>query len=372
MSNNNQIRRRNVLRTIGGSAALGLAGTVAASEELLEINVGFDDERGAEVARAEAAGGVKREFAFGAVTIDVPETAAKGLKKNPHVEYVEKNGEMRALDDYPWGIERVEADVAHDSGYGGAGASVSVIDTGIDSSHSDLEGNVAGGACFSGCSEGCETCWDDDNGHGTHVAGTAGAALNGDGVVGVGPDVDLYGVKVLDGNGTGTYSDIAAGIEWTADQGIDVANLSLGGRYSGVIHDACRYAAERGVLLVAAAGNGGCATCISYPAAFEECIAVSATDRDDTLANFSASGPEIELVAPGVDVLSTYPDDDYQRLSGTSMAAPHVAGAGAQLMATGLSRADARQRLRDTADDIGLPAEQQGYGLVNVRRALWP
>ena len=381
----NGVSRRKVLKLTGASVgAVGTAGLGAGAEaDRVEVNVGFANARGKEAA-LDAAAGVKREFdSIDAVTLDVSAEAVEGLANNPNVRYVEENGEMEALDtvaasdvepedhygDFvPWGIERIDADVTHHCNETGVGANVAVIDTGIEAGHSDLDANLGNGACFTDCWTWPD--WDDQNGHGTHVAGTVGAAMNDSGVIGVGPDITLHAVKVLGSGGGGSFSDIAAGIEWSADQGHDVANLSLGGGYSSVVHDACRYAENQGTLLVAAAGNDGCWDCVSYPAALDECIAVSATTEWDSLASFSSYGPEVELAAPGENVLSTYLNDGYDELSGTSMASPHVAGVGGLLMANGYSASQARSRMCETAEDIGLPSDEQGCGLVDAASAL--
>ena len=379
----NGVSRRKVLKLAGASAAaVGTAG-LGAGADRVEVNVGFANARGKETA-LDAAAEVKREFdSIDAVTLDVSAEAVEGLANNPNVRYVEENGTMEALetatasdvgpeshysDFVPWGIERTEATETHHSGDTGSGANVSIIDTGIQSGHPDLDPNLGNGACFTECWT--WPSWEDENGHGTHVAGTVGAAMNNSGVIGVGPDITLHAVKVLGATGGGSFSDIAAGIEWSADEGHDVANMSLGGGYSSVVHDACRYAQERGTLLVAAAGNSGCWDCVGYPAALDECIAVSATTEWDSLASFSSYGPEVELAAPGQDVWSTYLNDGYEQLNGTSMAAPHVAGVAGLLMAYGYSASWTRSRLQNTAEDIGLSSDEQGHGLVNAANAL--
>jgi subtilisin len=138
-----------------------------------------------------------------------------------------------------------------------------------------------------------------------------------------------------------------------------------------VVADAVQYAYNRGILLVAAAGNSGpCSYCVGYPAAEPECIAVSATTRNDTLASFSSTGPQIEIAAPGRDIVSTYAGGGYRSLSGTSMACPHVSGAGGLLMANGYTNTEARQRLKNTAETIGLSNNEGGAGLLDVAAAL--
>ncbi|MDG5758685.1 S8 family serine peptidase [Natronococcus sp. A-GB1] len=376
-----------------GVAGATLAGQAAASDGPNdEYVVGVYPDRGLEQAR-KAADAVRRELDFGSIGRAVAgrfsENAIEGLENNPNVRYVEPNGLMWALgQETPYGIEQVDADLAIDDGETGAGVSVAIIDTGIDAAHETLAENLGEGyatadaACTTSCGSGpfgggndiddCLEEWDDDNDHGTHCAGTAGAADDGTGVLGVAPDVTLHAVKALQCDGGGTLDDIAAGIQWSADQGHDVQNMSLGSDTdSDVIRDAVQYADERGVVMVAAAGNDGpCSDCVGYPAAYDEVIAVSATDENDDLADFSSTGPEVDIAAPGVDVLSTVPRDDYAEFSGTSMACPHVAGAAATLIAAGTDPTDVRDELTAAADDIGLDDNEQGTGRLNVADAL--
>ena len=364
------VSRRTVLRTTGGAfAAAGVAGIGSAEDERVTVNVGFDGAQGRQAA-TNAAAEVRREFAFDAATIEVPREAIEGLENNPNVRYVEEDGEMHAHDTEPWGIGRVDANITRNNGATGSGANVAILDTGIDPNHPDLSPNLGNGACAVDCWG--SPNWTDRNGHGTHVAGTVAAAERGAGVVGVAPDATLHAVKVLGDSGGGSFSGIAAGIEWSADQGHDVINMSLGGGYSWVVADACQYAYNRGVLLVGSAGNSGpCTNCVGYPAALDTVIAVSSTTSADNLSGFSSTGPEVELAAPGSNVLSTYLNGGYETLSGTSMAAPHVAGVAALLMARGDSNTQARQRMQNTAEDLGLSSNQQGSGLVNAANAVF-
>ncbi|WP_290809941.1 S8 family peptidase [Halovivax sp.] len=378
MTRHDTTRRRLLRGAAAGAATVGLAGTATAGDEaegetLDRTIVGLTADADFEVATAQA-NEVRHTLDFGDIGKSVagqfPDAAAAALEQNPKVRYVENDRRAHALQTTPYGIEKVRADVAHDDGETGAGASIAIIDTGVQVDHESLE--VHGGECFGTCCSDCQEPYGDDNGHGTHCAGTAVAPDNDVGVVGVALDSELYSVKVLDSGGSGSFSDIAAGITWTADQGIDIGSLSLGGS-SGTseLQDACQYAQEQGTLLVAAAGNDGeCSDCVSYPAAYDEVMAVSATDEDDELASFSSTGPEVEIAAPGVDVYSTYINNSYDTLSGTSMACPHVSGGAAHLMAAGYSNAEARQRLKDTADDICRCEEDQGAGRLNVAAAL--
>ena len=300
------------------------------------------------------------------LTVEVDRNALDGLRRRGDVRFIEPDIELEAVArTTPYGIETVNATDARAGGETGLGADVAVIDTGIDATHPDLADNLGAGRAFTA---GASTpLWDDANGHGTHVAGTVGAIDNDRGIIGVAPDVTLYAVKMLNATGTDLTSDIAAGIEWTADQGYGVGNLLLGGGTS-TLREACQYAEDGGTLLVAAAGNDGpCSDCVSAPARYPKCVAVSATDENDDLAGFSSTGPEVELAAPGAGVYSTYYVNSYNTLSGTSMASPRVAGGAAQLAADGYSRGEARGRLKNTAADVSL---SESAGRLDIAAAL--
>ena len=368
--------RRSVLISTGALAGAGLlTGEAAASpgNRPEEVVIGTGS-RAAQRAVESRADRVNRVLDFGSVGQAVsgrfPPQAIEALERRADVRYVERDGEVPPLGQtVPWGIDRVDADRAHAAGETGAGGDVAILDSGIDSDHEDLAANLGEGYAVVSCSD-CAEPWDDDHGHGTHCAGIAGAVDNDVGVVGVGTEATLHAVKVFDSDAYATVSGLSEGIKWVADQGYDVGSMSLGTATSyATLRDACRYAADRGVLLVAAAGNDGCSDCVNYPAAYDSVVAVSATTSSDSLASYSSYGPEVELAAPGSYVYSTVPGS-YGRKSGTSMACPHVAGAGGQLMANGYTSAEARARLRDTAEDIGLSEARQGAGLLDVEAAV--
>ncbi|WP_276301566.1 S8 family peptidase [Halorussus lipolyticus] len=369
------VSRRNVLRATGGAfagtAATGLAS--AAPDRTVEVNVGFASKSG-RLAALDAASDVVREFdSLDVVTIRLPAEAAESLESRADVRYVERNGRMEALaQTLPWGLDRIDAPQAHGCSTG-EGVDVAVIDTGIDGNHPDLEPNLGTGAYAVACdpySAECTYDWGDDNGHGTHCAGIIGAVDNSEGILGVAPDATLHSVKVLGPNGGGSYSDIADGIEYVANQGWDIANMSLGGSASQAVKDACEYAYNKGVLLVAAAGNSGpCSDCVGYPAAYSEVMAVSSTNTSDSLSSFSSTGPEVEIAAPGSDIYSTYVGGGYETLSGTSMAAPYVSGVAALVMSQGYTNTEARERICQTAENIGLGDDESGCGLVDAESA---
>ncbi|MCZ7686646.1 MAG: S8 family serine peptidase [Sandaracinaceae bacterium] len=284
------------------------------------------------------------------------------LRADPRVLLIEPDREVHAFQQIlPTGVDRVEADRSGLARIDGVDqrvdVDVAVIDTGIDLDHPDL--NVSPERAVD-CTRGgsttprCEPGGDDDNGHGTHVAGTIGAIDDDGDVVGIAPGARLWAVKVLDQNGTGWWSQIA-GIDWvTARAGvIEVANMSLGGSGSDAggcggssLHLAVCNSVAAGVVHVVAAGNDARDAAGFVPAAYDEVITVSAladfdgapggaasftcrTDRDDSFADFSNFGADVDLMAPGVCIRSTRVGGGTTVYSGTSMASPHVAGAAA-------------------------------------------
>ncbi len=267
----------------------------------------------------------------------------------------------------PWGIARVNAPAAWKAGRG-AGVKVAVVDTGIDAAHPDLAANVAGG--FNAMV--ATASWADDHGHGTHVAGTIAAVHNSTGVVGVAPEARLYGVKVLDKNGSGYYSTIIAGIGWAVENKMQVLNMSLGGPNDNQsMHDAVKRAVEAGVTVVCAAGNSGGS--VSYPGAYPESIAVSASNNFDKITTWSSRGPQVAFIAPGSLVLSTFKGGGYRFLSGTSMASPHVAGLAALKLgqAGNLAPAALREALKAAASPLsGMTPDEQGAGMIDAAKLL--
>jgi len=294
----------------------------------------------------------------------------------------------------PWGVTRVGAPgvwaavFAAPAGARGDGVNVAVIDTGIDLDHPDLAVNIEGGymAIAATGKYRKNRSYDDDNGHGSHVAGIVAAADNVQGVVGVAPGADLYAVKALDNNGSGWTSDIVDAVYWaigthadrdsagslTPGNDIQVINMSLGSDYtSATLAQAVKDAFAAGILVVAAAGNDGGA--VDYPSAYPEALAVAATDASDTVPWWSSRGPEVDLAAPGVGVYSTYRGGAYDSLSGTSMAAPHVSGSVALVWGAnpGWSASAVRAALENSALPLGaVPNDLTGHGLVRPDLAL--
>ncbi|MFN3346785.1 MAG: S8 family peptidase [Candidatus Bipolaricaulaceae bacterium] len=254
-----------------------------------------------------------------------------------------------------WALPKIQAPAAWDLTKGSSTVRIAILDTGIDQNHEDLAAKIVANRNFT-----TSRTVDDLYGHGTHVAGIAAAITdNGRGVAGVGFNSSLMNVKVLGDSGSGQYSWIANGIIWAADNGAHVINMSLGGSStSSTLESAVKYAYGKGVVLVAAAGNDNTSS-PSYPAYYLECIAVAATDQNDVKASFSNYGNWVDIAAPGVNIYSTLPNHNnrirvknYGYLSGTSMAAPHVAGAAALLRARypSLTNAEIAQKLISTGD----------------------
>lgn len=261
----------------------------------------------------------------------------------------------------------------------GEGIRVAVLDTGIDAGHPDLAGAIEAARDFTGSVAGPL----DRQGHGTHTAGTIGARENSVGVVGVAPECRLLVGKVLGDNGAGDARQVAAGIDWAVEAGADVLSMSLGSPVpSREIEAALRRAVSAGRLVVCAAGNDGRANSVGYPAAWEElAVAVGAVDEAGRLADFSSRGPQVDVCGPGVNVLSTYLDGGYARLSGTSMATPFVSGVVALALAkhrrdgggTPLTnQAELVEHLQRTARDAGPTGRDSGYGygLIDPARVV--
>lgn len=246
---------------------------------------------------------------------------AKELERSPLVRWVEPNHERRISSDSsfsgalldsptqltPYGIEMVGAPQAWAGGRGRS-VRVGVIDTGIDRNHPDLAGRYGGGHDFVNGDDDPQ----DDHGHGTHVAGTIAAIDNGIGVVGVAPEADLYALKALNENGSGSVLTLIAAVEWAIDNGLDVLNMSLGSSEPSLIEREVFARAEAaGIISIAASGNGGIER-LDYPAGYPTVVSVGAIDGSETLASFSQRGINLDFVAPGVAVDSTTFRNFYQ------------------------------------------------------------
>jgi thermitase len=376
-------------------------GAFVADEVVVKFKDGVDFDR-----EARNVGGrvYRHEAALGVHVLKVPsgmvEKVVEALSRDPNVEYAEPNGIATIFvdpnDPYDnttcyntskagcvtqWGWAKIQAYQAWDITEGSASVKVAVIDTGIDTSHPDLPPVAMQRNTINNTNNA-----EDDNGHGTHVAGTIGALTNnGVGVSGLNWNVSLMAIKALDRTGSGSYTAIANAIRWAADNGAKVINMSLGGSTgSTTLKNAVDYAWNKGVVLACAAGNSG-TSAKSYPAAYTNCIAVAATDQNDAKASFSQYGSSwVDVAAPGVTILSTMPNSsvylntqygylqNYDALNGTSMATPHVAGLAGLVWATGkcTTATCVRSRIESNADAISGTGTYWSKGRINAYKAV--
>lgn len=316
------------------------------------------------------------EVVLNGFAMNIPQEQLTSLLKDSNVSTVSLNRTVQLIQpknneesdeqpaqNVPRGVKRIGGDeVPSDHEHGDV--NVAVVDTGIDRDHPDLKANVEGGASFVNDDE---SNFNDGNGHGSHVAGTIAGVDNDIGVIGVAPKANLFASKVLDKFGRGSFAGVIDGIDWVANTDkhppIQVANMSLGGRApegEDPTHKAIKNATKAGVRFAVAAGNSSNNVKEHIPARYPEVITVSALDAsDDSFASFSNYGEGVQVIAPGVNVQSTYKGGNYRKLSGTSMASPHTAGTMALAIGHNedLSIEDLTELLQEEGEDVELPED---------------
>jgi thermitase len=293
------------------------------------------------------------------IEIAVPSTPPGQSVSNPD-EYVDKQ----------WALSKIRALGAWQVTSGSQDILVAVLDTGIDRNHEDLDGQIIAEANFTD-----DSSSNDLHGHGTHVAGIIAAKKNGTGIVGVAPESRLMNAKIADNGGRCQASALAEGIVWAVDGGADVINISVEIREpSPQLEEAVNYAWSQGSLIVVAAGNDGNESPV-YPAYYENCIAVAATNQDDHLALLSNHGDWVDVAAPGWDIYSTLSDNGYGYKSGTSFACPYVSGMAALLFnvvtdTNGNGRLNDEVRAAIEAGCQEIDATGVGRGRIDVAKAV--
>lgn len=343
------------------------------TENQASLNNCFADIAIKEAASINSLGFVVLKISSGSVS-----EAIARAKQCPDILVAEPNYYLYATDTFPndpnwadqYGLTAINAPQGWDTTTGSSAVTIAIVDTGVDLTHTDLASKIVAGYDFVNN----DSVPQDDNGHGTHVAGIAAAVSNnGAGIAGVSWGARIMPIKVLNASASGSFSNAAAGIVWATDHGAQIINLSLGGSAdSTILRDAIDYAYQNGVTLIAASGNSGSAS-ILYPARYPNVIAVGATDAGNLRASFSNFGAELDVVAPGVNIYSTG-IGSYFYNSGTSMSTPFVSGLAAILRGipgSGSPESIAWE-IKSSALDLGIPGKDDlyGYGIIQMDAAI--
>ncbi len=361
-------------------SALALAAGSARAEPVRVI-VGFEGTPNEATVAAHGGEVDGRNDTLRTLAARLPAAAVSHLRLADGVAYVEADAVVTAdvsdtLRANQYGLDQVHADSAWSVTAGSGAVKIAILDTGVDTLHSDLSGKVVLNKNFT-----TSRTTADKQGHGTHTAGIAGASTdNAKGVAALGFASSLMNVKVLGDTGSGYTSWVANGITFAADNGANVISMSLGsGSASTTLENAVNYAWGKGAVLVAAAGNNG-SSAKQYPGAYDNCIAVAATDAGRALASYSNYGPWVDVAAPGSSILSTYlrtrkGADQYAYLSGTSMATPFVSGlAGLVWTANGWngSNWEVRGRIESTLQPGPTAPDGGVIGIIDASAAVQP
>jgi major intracellular serine protease len=293
---------------------------------------------------------------------------------------------LKEVTEIPQGVDMVHAPTLWEKSKKGEGVVIAVLDTGCQIDHPDLKDRIVGGRNFTKDYNSDANNYADNNGHGTHVAGTIAASENNSGVLGVAPLSKLLILKVLRKDGSGNYKSITDAInyaiKWRGNnkERVRVISMSLGGKEdAAALHSAVKKAVDNNILVICASGNDGDSSYktdeYSYPAAYNETISVGAVDFNKQIAKYSNSNNNVDLVAPGSEILSTFLNGKYAKLSGTSMATPHVSGAAALLINISeeefgrtLTESELYAQLIKRTTSLGFNKRNEGNGLLDLSK----
>ena len=363
-----------VLLAVGGTALAAPAAAAPPEKTavIVQLTPGSDVEAEARRAAANGGGSVRYVYteALQGFAGEFTQGALNRLRNNPKVALIEADGPVTAFGEQlqpVWGLDRIDDPTGLDKSYvypdaAGSGVTAYVVDTGVAPNTTEFGSRLVAGTDVISPGNGTDDC----NGHGTHVAGTLGGTTYG-----VAKQVTIVPVRVLDCEGSGTLSGVAAGVNWVTGQHDpgerSVANMSLGGGASSIIDNAVKGAVADGVTVVVAAGNSRTDACRTSPARVPEAVTVGATDRTDTRASFSNYGSCLDLFAPGVSITSVWPGGTTNTISGTSMASPHVAGGAALALSQAATPLDATT-VRNSLVDSATPGvvKRAGKGSPNL------
>ncbi|UKS25760.1 S8 family serine peptidase [Paenibacillus sp. HWE-109] len=312
-------------------------------------------------------GKLLKEFKnFNQTLLELNNEEYQNLSNNPDVLIIEPDYPVTVAGNvYPnnetltWGYEALNTQSLQNFGVLGSGIKVAIVDTGVDLTHSEL--SVLGGVAL------VSDSYNDDNGHGTQIAGIISSKINGHGTVGIAPNASIYSVKALDREGNGSYSQIVSAIDWCIENKINIINMSFTGSYNSVIlQDAMKQAWDAGILVVASAGNEG-ANAVKYPARYPTVMSVGALNQSLEISPFSNYGDKIDLVAPGSNILTTNYNNDYTTVNGTSFSTAYITGAAAEIWSAhpDWTAEQVKLSLLRSSKIIG-EKEKYGYGLVNL------
>ncbi len=307
-------------------------------------------------------------------------------RKNVVLEPFQVKEIVQNVNEIPQGVQMIQAPAIWEKSRKGEGVVIAVIDTGCQMDHPDLKDRIIGGRNFTKDFKGDPNNFSDNNGHGTHVAGTIAATQNNVGVVGVAPLAKLLILKVLGKSGDGNYLSIIDAINYAVkwrgsnNERVRIINMSLGGNADiPKLHEAVIRAIDNNILVISASGNNGDSNYktdeLNYPAAYNEAVSVGAIDFLKKITKYSNSNNNVDLVAPGNEIISTYLDGKYAKLSGTSMATPHVSGAVALIInlceaefGRTLTEAEIYAQLIKRTTTLGLDKRDEGNGMLDLSK----